>query len=320
MFDSPNTNAQTVFWVFGSQGGGGFLLGCNDTNNYSICDWHRGSRVDNNLDPVTTENRLYGFNVPAQVSTGKTYIDGTLLPSPTAVSATNVLNGGYQLIETLATARARADGLAMDRNFTNRRGGQRLAELLIYNRAISDSERLTVEAYLNWKWFGRKTSNSLFMPPAGAAADTVRVAAGASLELGGFTQNTRALVGSGTVSGGNLSVTGLVDLSDPDAGTLTLNGDLTLADGVTVQVNPGRTVDVNGKLTIGGSGLIEWPDAPLAVGNTALFTYDTLAGADKLALWHSVDPAASHFYVRAFASAGTVYVSVMPRGTLILVN
>ncbi len=321
MFDRSLSDAQTVFWVFGSQNGGGFLLGSYDTNNMAICDWHRGPWGNNNsLDPITTENRLYGFNAPSKITTGRTYIDGVLLANPSGAAATNVLNGAYQLIETLATAGARADGLAFDRTFTERRGGQRLAELQIFNRPISDDERLAVEAYLNWKWFGRTTPNALVMPPDGASADTVRVASGATLALGGFSQMTRVLVGGGTLSGGNVAVSGLVDLADPDAGTLTVNGDCTLADGVTVQVSPGHTVDVNGKLIIGGTGLLEWPDTTPVVGETAIFTYDTLVGANNLKLWHSVDPAASSFYVRAYANAGTVYVRVHPKGTMILVN
>jgi autotransporter-associated beta strand protein len=321
MLDRNIPDARSVFWVLGSQNGGGFLLGnTNVIAGTQVSNWHRGARVDTALEPVTTENRLYGFDAVAQVTTGRTYIDGVLLPNPTVAS--NVLNGAYQVIETHTTGNASVDAIAADRPTTigNRNGGQRLAELMIFNRPISDDERVTVEAYLSWKWFGRATPRSLFMPTAGAAADTVRVAAGATLGLGGFTQNTRALVGGGTVSGGSLAVTGLVDLSDPDAGTLTVNGDLALAAGVTVQVNPGRTVDVNGTLTIGGSGLIEWPDVLPAVGATAIFTYDTLVGANNLALWHSVDPAASRFYVRAYASAGTVYVAVLPKGTLFLVN
>jgi hypothetical protein len=320
IFDNAITNVMSVFWVLGSQEGGGFLLGCYDPDNSSICDFHRGPRVNNSLNPVTTENRLYGYNAPSRVTAGKTYVDEVLIPSPGGTAATNILNGGYQLIETHCTDNTRADGLAMDRAFTDRRGGQRLAELLIFSRSVTEGERTLLDAYLNWKWFGRTTPHSLFMPPDGAVADTVRVATGATLELGGFTQDTRALVGGGTIGGGNLSVTGLVDLSDPDAGTLSVNGDLTLADGVTVQVGPGNTVDVNGMLTINGSGLIEWPDVSPAVGSTAIFTYDTLAGANNLALWDSEDPAVSHYSVHVYANEGTVYVSVSPKGTLIIIR
>ncbi|MDD4018462.1 MAG: hypothetical protein PHV28_11020 [Kiritimatiellae bacterium] len=316
MFDAPLTNAQTVFWVLGSQNGGGFLLGGS-----TVCDWHRGSRVNNELNPVTTENRLYGFGASANVTGGKTYIDGVLLPVPHAVYATNVLNGAYQMIETVATGATRADGLAFDRTNLERRGGQRLAELLIFSRAVTEEERLGVETYLNWKWFGRASSRVLYMPFDGASADTVRVAAGATFELGGFTQNTRALVGGGTIGGGSLSVSGLVDLSDPDAGTLTVNGDLTIEDGATVRVSPGHTVDVNGTLTIGGAGLLEWHDGlrPVA-GSTAVFTCDSIQGAENLSLWNDGDKYAPRFHLSAYADAGTVYVLVKPTGAMILLR
>jgi len=322
MLDRHIPDARSVFWVLGSQNGGGFLLGnTNIVADQQISDWHRGARVNGNLEPVTTENRLYGFNVAAHVAGGRTYIDGALLPNPT--SASNVLNGAYQVIETHTTGNARVDTLAADRPTTigNRNGGQRLAEILIYNRALTEDERQRVEAYLGWKWFGRTPPyQMLYMPQDGASADTVRVAAGAALELGGFTLNTGTLVGGGAVGGGSLSVTGLVDLSDPDAGTLTVNGDLTLADGVTVQVSPGRTVDVNGTLTIAGTGIIEWPDTAPVVGDTAIFTYDTLAGAENLALWQGGEELAARFSVRVVASSGTVYVRLGPQGSMLLLR
>ena len=322
MLDRQIPDARSVFWVLGSQNGGGFLLGnTNVVSDQQIADWHRGPRVNGNLEPITTENRLYGFNAVGQVIGGRTYIDGALLSNPTVAS--NVLNGAYQIIENHTTGNARVDTLAADRptSIGNRNGGQRLAELLIFNRSISDDERLAVEAYLGWKWFGRSTTNLLYMPLTGASANTVRVAAGATLELGGFTQNTRTLVGGGTVSGGNLSVSSLVDLSDPDAGTLAVNGDLTLADGVTVRVSVGHTVDVNGTLTIGGAGLIAWPDAAPAVGRTTLFTYDAILGADNLRRWLSADlQYASRFNMRVYAEGGAVYVLVRPKGTLLMLN
>ena len=46
-----------------------------------------------------------------------------------------------------------ADGLAFDRGFgAGRSGGQRLDELIIYDRMLSDTERRQVEHYLYDKW------------------------------------------------------------------------------------------------------------------------------------------------------------------------
>jgi len=319
-------DVRSVFWVLGSQNGGGFLLGCtNIVVDQQISDWHRGSVPNGtSLFPITAANRLYGYNAPGHVIGGKTYIDGVLLPSPTAADATNVLNGGYQLVETHTTADARADGLAFDRVTTigDRRGGQRLAEILIYNRPLTDEERLEVDAHLKWKWFGiQPRTDLLVMPPDGASADTVRVAAGATFELGGFTQNTRELAGGGTISGGTVSVSGVVNLSDPASGTLTVNGDLVIEDGATVLVGDGNTVDVNGTLTVGGHGLIAWPEGVTpVVGRTAVFTYDMIEGAGNLSLWTGTENYASRFHMRAYADAGTVYVLVKPQGTLMLLN
>ncbi len=326
LFNRHLPDVRSVFWVLGSQDGGGFLLGCtNVIADQQISDWHRGSVPEGtSLLPVTDANRLYGYNAPGHVTGGKTYIDGVLLPSPTAAEATNVLNGGYQLVETHTTADARADGLAFDRVTTigDRRGGQRLAEILIYNRCLTDEERLAVDAHLQWKWFGIQPRPDLpVMPPDGASADTVRVAAGAAFELGGFTQNTRELAGGGTISGGTVSVSGAVNLADPVSGTLTVDGDLVIQDGATVIVGNGSTVDVNGTLTIGGAAVIAWPEGVTPpVGLIPLFTYDAIVGAGNLSLWLVSPSDGSRFSVSAFATGGTLYARVQPKGTLLLLD
>jgi hypothetical protein len=90
------------------------------------------------------------------------------------------MDGGYQIMSLLTADSATASAFAADR-FAGadaarmaRTGGQRLGEVLVFNRVLSDSERRDVEAYLVRKWFGRL--------PQGYAGAGVEVA---KVEFGG---------------------------------------------------------------------------------------------------------------------------------------
>ena len=89
-----------------------------------------------------------------------------------------------------------------------------IAEVILFDRALTQGERAGIEAYLRAKWF---TGGSDAVLSAGAVA----VAEGAVLDLGGTDQTLTALSGSGTVSNGTLAVTGTIAPGGPDAvGTL----------------------------------------------------------------------------------------------------
>jgi autotransporter-associated beta strand protein len=120
-----------------------------------------------------------------------------------------------------------------------------VAEILVYDRRLSDLERQTVEAALMAKWFPA-TSGSVL--PQTAA---VSVAAGATLDLAAGVVTLGSLAGGGSVSNGALTVTGDVApegaLSLPDAPSLT--GTLTLdiaANGACDSLAVAGALDVSG--------------------------------------------------------------------------
>ena len=100
-----------------------------------------------------------------------------------------------------------------------------VAEILVYNRKLTDLERQTVEAALMAKWFPAAGSGPIL--PQTAA---VSVTAGATLDLFGGAVTFASVSGGGAVSNGALTVTGLVSPKDslkiPGAPSLT--GTLTL--------------------------------------------------------------------------------------------
>ena len=175
---------RSVFMVFGSQEGGGFLLG--DT---FYANFHRGQNGTGNLIPIYKTSLLFGWDVSANVVSGQTYLDGVRVADPLSGAVT--LSGGYQLVEILTTDVTSADLFAADRGFTDRAGGQRLGEVLIYDRVLTETERLQTENYLNAKWFGRQT--------IGSALGTVRVADGTGVEADSGPVTVNRLEGAGSV-------------------------------------------------------------------------------------------------------------------------
>ena len=130
---------------------------------------------------------------------GGLYIDGDSVPNATRASGEMQLVS-FRLSEPAGggTDLALADGLAFDRSFAW--GGQRIAECLLFSRALTDEERAQVNSYLTTKWF-----------PSGAwSVSQITVRSGARLTVAG-TSNVAAVDisaenGDFTVAGGTVTV------------------------------------------------------------------------------------------------------------------
>ncbi|OQB84738.1 MAG: Autotransporter-associated beta strand repeat protein [Planctomycetes bacterium ADurb.Bin126] len=266
------SDIRTVFSVMGSQNGGGYVL-----SNTGAAQFHRGPAPAGAYNPGDYRSYIWGWDTPAAVTGGQTYLDGEIVSGTT----TN-LNGGYQLVSVVTTGNASANNFANDRNnIPGRTGGQQLAEVIIYNRALTEAERLATEAYLMQKWFGASAGAIL---PAGTA---LQVQGGATVDLNGTTQTVASLgdySGTGgtvtnsaagaallavsgaantTFSGSLVDGAGTLALLKAGTGALTLAGtNNTLTGGTTVQAGSllvtgslDGTVTVNGG-TLGGTGSV----------------------------------------------------------------
>ena len=89
-----------------------------------------------------------------------------------------------------------------------------IGEIISYNRNLTHAERKAVDAYLMAKW-GAGSATYNVIP---AEAD-VTMKSGATLDMGGLTQEVKSFTGAGTVANGSLKTTG--DLT-VDGGTLTI--------------------------------------------------------------------------------------------------
>lgn len=200
-----------------------------------------------------------------------------------------------------------AEGFAFDgrairgqTGMVNWTGGQRLAEVLIYDRVISEEERLSVEAYLMRKWgyLGAQTE---------PVNNTVlKVEEGAFVDLGGTNQYFAAVAGKGTFSNGSLSVgTLLADAS------LSVE-DLPVVDGK-VRLEMGQKVEVRNLGDLGESlrvPLMSCGGMEAAECSRNL----TLAGTEEdLAILERYRP-------RIVAEDGVLYLKLVPYGTVIVVR
>ena len=125
-----------------------------------------------------------------------------------------------------------------------------VAEILVYDRKLTDTERQSVEFGLMAKWFPL-TGNGYIIPQN----TEVSVAAGAMLDIGGGAVTLSALSGGGSVSNGALTVTGLVS----PKGTLRLPGAPSLTGTLTLGVTTNSVCDslaVSGALDVSQLALV----------------------------------------------------------------
>ncbi|MCB1208017.1 MAG: hypothetical protein KDK97_01760 [Verrucomicrobiales bacterium] len=128
------TTIRTAFWVLR---GYGFLLSDAETTTF-----HRQSS-----DSAATDMIWDSGGASDSVKKGATWLNGK------SVDGTKTgLPAGFSIVSLVTTAAADAGRLCRDRTNTKRTGGQHIAEILLYDRELTDKERQSVERYLKQKW------------------------------------------------------------------------------------------------------------------------------------------------------------------------
>jgi autotransporter-associated beta strand protein len=211
-FSTQLTDIRSAFWVL--KGYSHFL--CDDNSS----DFHRGGFRTSPSDLIWSST----YASP-NVYNGATYLNGTQVNG----STTN-LPADYSMIDVITLANTQASRLCNDRIY-GRTGGQQIAEILLYDRPLSDEERQQVEAYLRYKWFGiGEVSAARDILPTGTAVNIT--SSGATLDLNGVNQTIGSLAGvSGSrvlmgAAGGNTFTVGGDNSSTDFAGTIEGGGSL----------------------------------------------------------------------------------------------
>ena len=306
--DGVQTNMygmKSGLFILGAHEGGGFLLGGGEIRNakgvVSVKDcFHRGgSSYGDKYD----EKLLYTGACDA-ARTAEYWINvydymfgwtGSPAPKPTE---TNFYNNGwnsvaFRFMSAYGTTEA-VGGFAYCNNVLDRNGSQRLAEVVLYDKRLTDDELAAGQAYLRIKWgldaFQRSMTNRV----------SVVVADGAALDLGGGEQYLECVSGAGVVSNGTLSVSKLV--ADPLVGPLALDGTFSASEGLEVELANVASVGEGLRIPVLECTSVE--NAELL--RTAVFTGDQS--------W------AGMYRAKLVYSDGVVYVQLKPRGMILIVE
>jgi hypothetical protein len=323
IWDQPRVNIRSGFMVLGSQDGGNFLVGWNGANN--IADFHRGYGVEGY---VTASGSLIATSrtePPLWIKNANAYwsVDGVRVNQ-----GTTGLSGGYQAVcfmsdpEHAPTNTLHGSGFAIDRTY--RWGGQRLAEFAVYDRILTDEERLAVEVYLRNKWFG--------VLPEGYYQDgsvsNLAVFADGVVDVQGQTRPVAHLNGDGTLSNGTLIVTGTLAAgpAEGQVGNLTADG-LTLGDGVVMRVDLAGgvcdRVSLGGALTFQGTGTVVLSHTGTRVGDVVgeytLFSAGAIQAAELAAGW-AVEGLPPGTGGKLTVSGTNVMLTVFAQGTMLLMR
>lgn len=135
---------RTVFWVLKENANlndGHFLLG--DSSTY---DFHRGLSASRTLWDATYS--------AANIRNGTTKLMG----NPVVGTTTSLPSGSFQLVSLVTSGNVSADQICQDRTFHGSWQGD-IAEVLIYDRALTGDEENQVGTYLGYK-YGLATSYS----------------------------------------------------------------------------------------------------------------------------------------------------------------
>lgn len=269
---------RTLFIVVGSQEGGGTLLGNKDN---LTCSFERGMDVYASkgdwatrqyTTPLTKDHALF-YNLVAPNS-NRSWINGQEADHQYAG-----LSGGYDLVSftwgqdgTGGSASAFAwRGISTTSYYAERTGGQRLAEVILYQRVLTDQERRDTEAYLSHKWFG-KTLPGYGAPKLNTIqinnANTLRQEGANPIEIDALSlpENATLNIPSGTaVSANGAALAGRVALA---GGTLRISARQTPA---APAPQPALHLDAATNVTRNGSEVSRWDDC--SGGSRYAFSY-----------------------------------------------
>ncbi len=307
-WDQEVTTIRSGFFVLGSQAGGNFVV-CSRTQGH----FHRAGDVSGS--PIIDEPRV---ETPPYLTSAGSYWS---LDRAKINAATTGLSGGYQSFyfntdpAAAPTNTVQAGTFARDRTW--RWGGQRLAEFVIYDRILTEQERIAAEIYLRAKWFGEV--------PLGYYLDgnvpVIEVYGSGVVDVDGQSRTVGTLRGDGTVSNGVLVVEDLLDVGGGSVAELTVDN-IELASGCVINVDiAGGVADrviAGGSVKFGAEGTVALSGS-YAAGSYELFTFGSIEGAANLANWQ-VTGLPEGVTGKLHVSGTTVQLSIYAQGTIIIVR
>jgi len=315
------SNIRSAFWVLNSKDGGGILLSGGDELHHN--SWYRGGSPKNPSwhGMVYSDAPILDGGAIAVARSASWMLNAAVVdPCKTGLS------GGNDLISMNMSSEedfGNAWGFGFNAHFHSDGsietcGWQYLAELVIYDRVLTDEERNAVEVHLSQKW-----GLGVYKRTAGDASD-VELQAGSKLDLDGNDCGLGTLSGSGTVDQvGKLRVTKLdVGSGAEKTGAIGINGDLILADGATWVVNSLETpLTVCGQLSFEGAMTFDLRGIDLStLPDNGLVCLATASSAGRMPVRARISAIGTDQSCRLIARDGKVYLRVGAAGLSVIVR
>ena len=273
LFNEDN-DIRTVFSVFK---GASFLM--TDTNTY---DFHRYQADNTDANAPLWDGPTSNNWTSPYITGGTTTVNGVVADYSVTPMPTN-LNNGFNLIAVQTTGNVSANGFNRDRIYNS--GDQEQAEVIIYDQPLSTSEVQQIEAYLNFKWSlgisGLPSYSSSFGNNLLPATTAMTVAASATFDMSGCSQQVASLAGAGSVINSSTAIISVLTVNPSSSVTFsgTIAGGGTLGAISLVVNGSGTQVLAASNTYTGGSTLVAGllcMNNPAAIGTGPL----TLAGGN----------------------------------------
>jgi len=263
--------------------------------------------------------------------TGAAYLSERQIDSLATIIPTSQFALYGQVMAASSVANGFACGAYDAANNTRpeRTGGIKLAEMLIYERKLSEREALDAQAYLNWKWFN--TVSIGYAAPNEAVY--LRAVTNSQPSFAGeliLTGNAPVRIGT---YGGNVKITTAVPVTleggsytTADLDTAYFQGfaDLVLADQTTLTTDIPFVLNVTGALTINGTGTLSlsFPaNTTDYAGSYPLLHFGSLdsASATRLTQW-TVSGVPARYRSSLVLQDNQLVLRVYAAGTTILIH
>jgi hypothetical protein len=246
------TNVRSVYFILGSQEGGGNPLGCHSTFMTLGCgpdgagelggrrlDFHRGY-TDGNDALKTME--LFNSAAPA-VKAGELYIDGVKKNVSEYIP-----NGSYELVELHLPAGCQFN--AIGNGFESYvHGGFRLGEIIVFERELTERERTATRNFLLKKWRGKTDDELAALPEKPVAAPIGYAFAELSADfLSGGRDIPDAVIG--IPSGVKINIKNLPELAEGQMTLILSAAGFEGANNLRSAVFTGETIPNGGKISL----------------------------------------------------------------------
>ena len=220
-------SARAVYVVWGTQNGGGHLFG------YPTATWNYASENNTGsswLDftrkytPSADPGGSVGVIIDHQ-SSAKTVASGTIYTNGVQSVFSVVPTGGYQLFEFHTGEPASVAGINIDRG--DNPGGGRYGEILVYDRELSQRERIATRNYLLRKWFGKADDELEELPESSDASFKLNlILSGGGFESSGMTVDGDVAYAANSVLSVAFDADGVVTNMPAATGKITFGGNM----------------------------------------------------------------------------------------------